>query len=208
MDTVFADVPAIDDGSMAAQIFVGLESKVIDVHGMKTDKEFVATLQDEIRKRGAMDKLISDRAQSEISKKVKDILRYLFIGAWQSEPHHQHQNPGERKYQDLKRTANSVMDRTGAPAYTWLLALMYVAYVLNHVVCASIGNVCPLTPSRIYSSRLGFLAFWVPGKKRNPAGWSRSVVLSVNKSSSFLPEKVVTTSQCSLTPNKGVAISV
>ena len=54
---------------------------------MKSDKQFANTLEDNIRTRGAMDKLISDRAQVEISKRVLDILRALFIDDWQSEPH-------------------------------------------------------------------------------------------------------------------------
>jgi len=53
---------------------------------MKSDKQFVTTLQDQIRKRGAMDKLISDRTQVEVSRKVKDILRTYMIDDWQSEP--------------------------------------------------------------------------------------------------------------------------
>ena len=52
---------------------------VTDVYGMKTDKEFVNTLEDTIRKRGAMDKLISDRAQVEIAKKAHDIMRAYVI---------------------------------------------------------------------------------------------------------------------------------
>jgi len=48
-DTVYADTPAIDDGSTCAQIFVGRESLVTDVYGMKTDKEFINTLEDNIR---------------------------------------------------------------------------------------------------------------------------------------------------------------
>ncbi len=63
------------DGSTCAQIFVGRESLVTDVYGMKTDKEFINTLEDNIRRQDAMDKLISDRAQVETSKKVQDILR-------------------------------------------------------------------------------------------------------------------------------------
>jgi hypothetical protein len=60
----------------SAQIFVGTQTLVsIDVYGVKTDKELINTLQDNIRKRGAMDKLISDRAQTEVSRKVLDILR-------------------------------------------------------------------------------------------------------------------------------------
>ena len=64
---VFLDTPAIDDGSMYAQIFVRRKSLVTDVYGMKTDQEFVNILEDNIRKRGAMNKLISDRAKAEVS---------------------------------------------------------------------------------------------------------------------------------------------
>lgn len=143
-DTVYSDTPAIDNGSTSAQIYVGGYTLVSDVVGMRNDTEFVGTLEDQIRKRGAMDKLISDRAQLETSKKVLDILRSYRIDDWQSEPYHEHQNFAERRYQTLKTTTNTVMDRTGAPAYTWLLALMYVCYVLNHTAHESLGWNTPL----------------------------------------------------------------
>ena len=95
-DTVYSDTPAIDNGSQIAQLFVGFRSLFSDVNGMKTDKQFVNTLEDNIWRRGAMDKLLSDRAQVEISNKVKDLLRNLVIDDWQSEPYHEHQNPAER----------------------------------------------------------------------------------------------------------------
>ena len=81
-DTVYSDTPAMDDGSTCAQLFVGTKTLVTDVYGMKTDKQFVNTLEDNIRKRGAMDNIISDSAQSKISNRVKDILRALFIDDW------------------------------------------------------------------------------------------------------------------------------
>ena len=81
-DTVYLDTPAIDDGSKVAQIFVGTESLVMDVFGIKTEKQFINTLQDVRRTRGAPTKLISDHAQIEISNEVHDILRYLFIDDW------------------------------------------------------------------------------------------------------------------------------
>ena len=74
-DTVYSDTPAIDNGACYAQIFIGRESLVADVYSMISDKEFVNTLEDQIRRRGAMDHLISDHAQVEISKRVHDILR-------------------------------------------------------------------------------------------------------------------------------------
>ena len=111
-DTFYSDVPAIFGGYVSAQIFVGHKSLVTDVYGMKSDSQFVLTLEDVIRKRGAMDRLLSDRAQTLISGKVKDILRSLIIGEWQSEPYHEHQNPAERRYQTVKHYVNITMDRT------------------------------------------------------------------------------------------------
>jgi hypothetical protein len=39
-DTVYSDTPAVDSGATSAQIFVGTQTLVTDVYGMKTDKEF------------------------------------------------------------------------------------------------------------------------------------------------------------------------
>jgi hypothetical protein len=72
---VFSDTPAADSGVTAAQIFVGRESLVADAYGLKTDKEFVNTLEDNIRERGALDKLISDCAKAEMGSRVKQIIR-------------------------------------------------------------------------------------------------------------------------------------
>ena len=49
---------------------------------MKTDWQFVNVLLDNIRQWGAMTKLISDRAQVEISSKVQDILQNYIIKDW------------------------------------------------------------------------------------------------------------------------------
>jgi len=56
------------NGMRMVQIFVGRKSLVIDVFGMHSTKQFVNTLEDVIRKRGAMDKLVTDSASCEISK--------------------------------------------------------------------------------------------------------------------------------------------
>ena len=125
-DTIFADVPAIDNGSNAAQLFVGRESLVSDAYGIKTERQFVNTLEDNIRQRGAMDKLISDRAQVEISNRVLSILRGYVIDSWQSEPHYQHQNSAGRRHATIKPLVNILLMLTGAPAYCWLLALLYI----------------------------------------------------------------------------------
>jgi hypothetical protein len=87
-----------------AQILL-VASLVIDIFGMSTEKQFVNTLEDVIRSRGAMDKLITDSARVEISKQIVDILRSLCIDAWQSEPHYQHQNFAEHRWKASSETS-------------------------------------------------------------------------------------------------------
>jgi hypothetical protein len=93
MDTVYSDEPAIDDSSTCAQLYIGTKSTVADVYSMKSEKQLVNTLEDNIREQGAMKLLISDSAQSEISSQILDVLCTLCIPSWQSEPYQQHQNP-------------------------------------------------------------------------------------------------------------------
>jgi hypothetical protein len=143
-DYVYSDTPAVDDGSTGAQFYVGTHTNVCDVYGCKTDGEFLSTLQENVRRRGAPTKLVSDRAQSEISKKVLQYLRALVIDSWQSEPHRQNQNPSERRYQTVKRMTNTLLDRSGSPASTWLLCMCYVCFILNHTVCGTHNDI-PMT---------------------------------------------------------------
>ena len=67
-DTIFSDTPPVDDGSTMAQFFCGHDTLVCDAYGIKSTKQFINTLSDNIRKRGAMDTLISDGGKYEISK--------------------------------------------------------------------------------------------------------------------------------------------
>jgi len=62
-----------------------------------------------------MDHLISDLAAAGLSTRVKDALRALVIGEWQSEAYQHHQNFTERKYQDIKAKADLILNRSGAP---------------------------------------------------------------------------------------------
>ena len=143
-DTILSSVLALGNYKYV-QIFIGRRSNVLDIYPMRSTDEFPNTLQDVIRKRGAMDKLISDRASVEISQHVQDIMRALVIADWQSEPHHQHQNFAERHWQMAKRLVHVVMDRSGAPPELWLLCLEYVAFVLNRMSLPSLSDKAPLT---------------------------------------------------------------
>ena len=143
-DTIFSDTPAVDDGSTMAQFFCGRDTLVCDAYGIKSTKQFINTLSDNIRKRGAMDTLISDGGKYEISKQVTDLLCSLFIQDYQSEPYHQHQNKAENRFGLAKRYTNTVMNTSGCPACCWLLCLQYICVVLNHLASPTLQGICPV----------------------------------------------------------------
>ena len=143
-DTIFSDTPAINDGSTMAQFFVGRDTLVCDAYGIKSQKQFINTLYDNIRFRGAMTTLITDGGRYEISTKVADLLRNLFIKQHESEPYHQHPNKAEQRYGVVKRYINTLMNLTGAPAHCWLLCMLYVCSLLNATASPALGGLTPL----------------------------------------------------------------
>ena len=147
-DTVFSDTPAVESGVKQAQVVFGRDTLVADAYPMKSGKQFVTpnTLEDNIRRRGAMDKILSDSAKTEISNKVMDILRAYHLSNWHSEPYHQNQNPAEWRYRTIKSWTNTEMNRSGAPANCWLLCLIYVCYLLNHIACTALDGKYPYFP--------------------------------------------------------------
>ena len=157
--TIFSDTPAVDDGSTMDQFFCGHntddgstmdqffcghDTLVCDAYGIKSTKQFINTLSDNIRKRGAMDTLISDGGKYEISKRVTNLLRSLFIQDYQSEPYHQHQNKAENHFGLAKHYTNTVMNTSGCPACCWLLCLQYICVVLNHLASPTLHGICPV----------------------------------------------------------------
>ena len=79
-----------------------------------------------------------DMAKEEDGKAVNHLLRSMQAPNRFSEPYNEQQNPAERKILDVKNGTRTVMDRTGTPAKWWLLCMMYVIYILNHLALASI----------------------------------------------------------------------
>ena len=163
-DTIFAPTVAVDSGGIKmAQIFVGHKSLVTDVFGITNEREFVNTLKDCIRKRGAMDKLISDSAKVQVSKRALDILRALCIDNWQSERGYQHQNPAERRWQNIKRNVQWFMNWRNVDPSGWLLCLQWVADVMNHTAEQSLNWRPPLqvlTGQTIDISIMFLFLFW------------------------------------------------
>jgi hypothetical protein len=136
-DTFFCDTPAADDGipghagATMMQLYLGLQSGHVCGYPMTSEKQIPETLEETIRKVGAPVGLMSDQAKAELHGRSKDLLRMYEIDDRQSEAEYQHQNPAERKIQDVKKTMNSIMDRTGCPSRWWLLAGLFTISLMN-----------------------------------------------------------------------------
>ena len=142
-DTIFSDIPAVDDGSTMAQVFCGHDTLVCDAYGIKSTKQFINTLSDNIRKWGAMDTLISDGGNYDISKGVTDLLHSLFIQDYQSESYHQDQTKTETCFGPAKRCTNTAMNTSGYLACCWLLCLQYIFVVLHHLASPTLQGIYP-----------------------------------------------------------------
>ena len=143
-DTIFSDTPAVDDGSTMSQFFCGHDFFFCDAYGIKSTKQFINTLSDNIRKWGAMDTLISDGGNYDISKGVTDLLHSLFIQDYQSESYHQDQTKTETCFGPAKRYTNTVMNTSGYLACCWLLCLQYIFVVLHHLASPTLQGICPV----------------------------------------------------------------
>ena len=120
-DTFISDIPAHDaripghGGCRLVQVYGGLNSELLAGYPMSSESELSTTLKDFIRDYGAMEGLKSDNAKLETSFKTKDLFRMYIIKDKQSKPHYQHQNPIERRIQDLKQMMHVIMDCVGCP---------------------------------------------------------------------------------------------
>lgn len=165
-DTLYSNHPSVQEGATAAQFFIGRKSHFRSVYPLgKTDKNFVHTLMDEIRKYGAMDTLVSDNAKAQISMRVKEIQRMFAIDDWQSEPYKGNQNFAERGWKDTKTKTKNLLNYTGAPGSIWLLAVQYICFVQNHTAVKSLGWRTPTEWLLGYTPDISVLLqfqFWEP----------------------------------------------
>ena len=149
-DTFFSDTPAHHDGiyghggATMVQLYTGVKTQFTKAYPMSSEKQMPGTFEDFIRQVGAPNSLFSDNAKVQIGAKVHDLLRMYRISNFQCEPEHQHQNPAERKIQEVKKLANAIMDRTGTKAKYWLLCLLFCVTLLNHLASASLDWETPL----------------------------------------------------------------
>jgi len=183
-DTVFSDTPAADDGipghagCKMVQLYAGMDSHYLAAYPMRTESEMPSTMEDFIRDHGAMQGLFSDNAKVQVSQAVKNIQRMYCIKDAQNEPHYEHQSNVERRVQDVKRLTKNVMDCTGCPAPYWLLAVLFVVSLMNHMV--NVNDVIPhsaVTGQATDISQFLSFHFWQevffeePGKPERHGRW-------------------------------------
>ena len=156
-DITFSDTPAVDDGPTMSQFFCGHDIFVCDAYGIKSTKQFINTLSDNIRKWGAMDTPISDGGRYDISKGVTDLLHSLFIQDYQSESYHQDQNKTETCFGPAKRYTNTVMNTSGYLACCWLLCLQYIFVVLHHLASPTLQGICPIQALQGTTADISFM---------------------------------------------------
>ncbi|GAX29003.1 hypothetical protein FisN_7Hu406 [Fistulifera solaris] len=66
-DTIYSNTKALGSGVKHAQLFVGVDSYVIDIYPLKNQTQFASVLSDVIRERGAPTRLLSDQAKAKIA---------------------------------------------------------------------------------------------------------------------------------------------
>ena len=134
MDQIFAKISAMNDVETSTHIFVGQDSKIVDVYKSKdnTGVEFLGAFQDRVCERGVPTKLIADNVPMYTGWNITKYLRDLVVSMWQCETKYWNQNPTENRYQTVKRHNNRIIDRSKAPGTAWFLCLVYICLCLNN----------------------------------------------------------------------------
>ena len=110
-----------------------MTSHMLNVYGMRSEREMYDTYRDFCRDEGAPGIFHRDNAKAEKSQRVTEWNREHQIKESFTEPYHPQQNPAEaRAVKFIKQHTQILMDRTGAPPDTWFFASQYVASVHNH----------------------------------------------------------------------------
>src|SRR6056300_1274005 len=131
-DTIFVNVPNIGCGSVCAQVFYGVRTKVLNIYRMITKRGAHDSYQDFLREQGIPSILHSDNSGEQNDTRFRATNRELHVKDTTTEAYHPHQNPAEtRAISFLKRAGKSLIAMSGAPAEVWLFALKYVARVHN-----------------------------------------------------------------------------
>jgi hypothetical protein len=109
-------------GTTMLQLYCDCESQLTAVFPMKTESETAGTLEDFIRFHGAPNALYSDIAKAQIGHAVQEILHWI---------------------QEVK-FSNQMLDCMCAPPSLWLLCVLFIVYLINHLSSESLGWRTPI----------------------------------------------------------------
>jgi hypothetical protein len=127
-------------GETCCQVYVGNESTLTALYGMKREGEGLQTLERFVTEWGAPDAIRRDNSKMQNSQAWTAYERKMQIKSETSEPHNQQQNPAERRIQTLKGNTNQIMDRTGTPVYMWFECMSYMTSILNMISMDRLGG--------------------------------------------------------------------
>ena len=113
---------------------------VLQIYGMKREGEGLAALEDFVTTFGAPLAIRRDNSRMQTSEAWTQFTRKMQIKSETTEPHHQWQNPAERRIQTIKKGCNELMDRKGTPGFMWLLCMQYYSSILNMCCLARLGG--------------------------------------------------------------------
>ena len=65
-----------------------------------------------------------------------DVPRICSSSNWASEPYYQNLNLVKRNYRTIKLWTSNVMNKSDVPSNYWLLCIIYVYYLFNHIACS------------------------------------------------------------------------
>eukprot|EP00957_Ditylum_brightwellii_P197487 15046876-Ditylum_brightwellii.AAC.1 len=130
-------------GVPCAQLFVGTESKLTQIFGMRAENEGPQAFHDFIRENGAPYALRSNNSKMQTGISFTNILRKYSIKSEHTKPNYPTQNPAERRIQDVKPLSAKILDWTRAPGYTWFFCMLYTVMLLNFTALESIRWITP-----------------------------------------------------------------
>jgi hypothetical protein len=133
-DRLYANCPDLAHGFTAAHVFYGMQSTNIQVYGHHLGGDgFYNSYKDFCREHGIPSVLRRDNAKENKSNKVRDFNRENLVRDEFSEVDNQQQNVVESGgIRWLKAATHILLDQTGAPAWAWFLAAVFLADVHNH----------------------------------------------------------------------------
>ena len=98
-DTIFGDVPIVNNGATAAQLLIERSPKFTTVHGLKglTKVDILLTPKGRIRNHGVPEHIAANNTAVYCGPKFSKYLSDIWIRLWQSEFHIQNQNYAEKR---------------------------------------------------------------------------------------------------------------